>query len=355
MGGSLSTKRASYKRFCSEGFWLYHTIYTHPTASQYVVGMAFHWYDLERYMDGVAYHERLNDTHFVDPSRFLLATESCNCPGVAQGERAWFRALWYGHDIPTDLNNHVAGWVDGNLLLNHEGGPNHERNQCDAPLLLTEDGTDFVIQPMCYFIQHFSKYIPPGSRRVKTHLAARFATPGEAQLLRRTRRTRHTLHRTTDGKIQVTGTNFCLSLVDVEWQGHEIPMVECTFTSQNWTFEDETGRIRADKFCLSLNHASTENNVRITARPCKLSLEPSQQWTFQVHDGTLRSRASETDQCVTAGYAFIQATAFVTPADRHVLLVLNENTQGADFAIHVGDKVVDTTIPARAIRTYTWL
>ncbi|KAI9907526.1 hypothetical protein PsorP6_004569 [Peronosclerospora sorghi] len=155
---------------------------------------------------------------------------------------------------------------------------------------------------------------------------------------------RQTLHRTTDGKIQVTGTNFCLSLVNVEWQGHEIQIVKCTFTSPNWTLEDDTGRIRADKFCFSLNHASTENNVRITVRPCKLSLEPPHQWTFQEHDGTLRSRASETDQCVTAGYAFIQATAFVTPADRHVLLVLNENTQVADFAIH-GEEVT---------RVYAW-
>ncbi|KAI9916321.1 hypothetical protein PsorP6_018081 [Peronosclerospora sorghi] len=339
------------------------TIYSHPTASQYVHGMAFHWYDRERYMDGVAYHERLNDTHFVDPSRLLLATESCNCPGVAQGgEQAWFRALRYGHDILTDLNNHVAGWVDWNLLLDHAGGPNHERNQCDAPLVLTQDGTDFVIQPMYYFIQHFSKYLPPGSRRVKTHVAARFTTPGDAQLLRAypaalamcDGSARQLLHRTTDDKIQVTGTTFCLSVVDVEWQGYEIQMVECTFTSQKWTFEDTTGRIRADTFCLSLNHASTENNVRITARACKSSLVAWQQWTFRAHDGTLRSRASETDQCVTAGYAFVQATAFVTPAERHVLVVLNENTQGADFAIHVGDKVVDTTIPDRAIRTYTW-
>ncbi|KAI9922479.1 hypothetical protein PsorP6_002401 [Peronosclerospora sorghi] len=170
-------------------------------------------------MDGVAYHQRLNDTHCVDPNLFLLATESCNCPCVAQGERAWFRALRYGHDILTDLNNHVAGWVYWNLLLNHEGRPNHEENQCDAPHLITEDGTDFVIQPMYYFIQHFSKYIPPGSRRVKTHLAAWFATPGDAQLLRAyptalamcDGSARQTLHRTTDGKIQVTGTNFCLS------------------------------------------------------------------------------------------------------------------------------------------------
>ncbi|KAI9913985.1 hypothetical protein PsorP6_005023 [Peronosclerospora sorghi] len=129
-------------------------------------------------------YERFCSEGFGVITRFLLATESCSCPGVAQGERAWFRALRYGHDILTDLNNHVTGWVYWNLLTNHECGPNHEGNQCDAPLLLTEDGTDFVIQPMYYTMQNFSKYIPPGSRLVKTHLAARFATPVDAQLLR---------------------------------------------------------------------------------------------------------------------------------------------------------------------------
>ncbi|KAG3132738.1 hypothetical protein C6341_g22785, partial [Phytophthora cactorum] len=40
-------------------------IYNHPTASKYVEGIAFHWYEDggERYMDGVAYPEHLNDTH----------------------------------------------------------------------------------------------------------------------------------------------------------------------------------------------------------------------------------------------------------------------------------------------------
>ncbi|KAF1775315.1 Glycoside hydrolase superfamily [Phytophthora cactorum] len=328
-------------------------IYNHPTAGQYVDGMAFHWYDMERYMDGVAYHERLNDTHFIDQNRFMLATESCNCPGVAYGDAAWFRAQRYGHDIMTDLNNHVVGWVDWNLLLNHKGGPNHQGNNCDAPIILTEDGTDFHIQPMFYFIQHFSKYIPVGSRRVKTHVAARFEKPGDAQLMWAyptalascDGSARQTMHVTNDNKIEVTGSGFCLGMVDAVWQGKEIQMEQCKFTQQSWTFEEETGRIRVDDFCLSLNHASSANGVRLTASRCEAEIVPHQQWTFNEEDGTLRSRASTTDQCATGGYSF----------DRKVLVVMNENTEAADFEIQVGDMALETSIPKGAIRTFTWM
>lgn len=122
-----------------------------------------------------------------------------------------------------------------------------------------------------------------------------------------------------------------------------------------WTFEEETDRIRVGDFCLSLNHGSTANGVRITADRCEAEVVPHQQWTFNEEDGTLRSRASTSDQCVTGGYSFVQATAFVTPEDRKVLVVLNENTEDANFEVQVGDMALETTIPKGAIRTFTWM
>ncbi|CAI5730169.1 unnamed protein product [Peronospora destructor] len=271
-------------------------IYNHPTAAQYVDGMAFHWYDNERYMDGVEYHERLNDTYFVDQTRFMLATESCNCPDVGHGDLAWFRAQRYGHDIMTDLNNYVAGWVDWNLILDSKGGPNHLANFCDAPLIMTEDERDFNIQPMYYFIQHFSRYIPvacDGSSRQKWRP-------------------------TDDGKLEVTGTGFCIDLKEIPWQGH-----------QGW--------------CAGLALIYVRKKV-----------VPHQQWRFDAEDGSMRSYASTTKQCVTAGYAFVQATAFVTPVNRKVLVVMNENTEPASFELQVGGVALETTVPHRAIRTFTW-
>ncbi|KAL4166996.1 hypothetical protein KRP22_012483 [Phytophthora ramorum] len=336
-------------------------IYNHPTAAQYVDGMAFHWYDNERYMDGVEYHERLNDTHFVDENRFMLATESCNCPDVGHGDLAWFRAQRYGHDIMTDLNNYVAGWVDWNLLLDHNGGPNHLANLCDAPIILTEDGTDFYIQPMYYFIQHFSKYIPVGSRRVKTQVAVRFAQPGDSQLYvdypsmlaTCDGSSRQKWRPTDDGKLEVIGTGFCIDLKEIPWQGHQGLLVDCRYTQQHWTYED-SGRIRMGDYCISLNHGSTQDGVRISTDLCEDEVKPHQQWRFDAEDGTMRSLASAADQCVTAGYSFVQAAAFVTPENRKVLVVMNENTEPADFELQVGGVALETTVPQGAIRTFTW-
>lgn len=335
------------------------TIFHHPQAREYVDGIAFHWYDNERYMDGVEFHERLNDTHYIDPTRFMLATESCNCPGVATGTDAWFRGQRYAHDIITDFNNWVVGWVDWNLLLDHTGGPNHLGNNCDAPIIVDETEQDFFLQPMYYFIQHFSKFVPPGSRRIHTDVAATFTKPGDAQLFVRypaalhacDRSSRQAIHVTEDHKLQVTGTPYCLDLIRPQWIGRQVELVECQYTSQSWTF-DSNGRIHMDDHCLALNHGSTANGARVTVDHCSEDDNAvHQRWQFV--NGTMQSLASAT-QCVTAGYAFVQSVGFVTPTNTKVLVVLNENTEDAAFELRAGDNVLETTIPQGAIRTFTW-
>lgn len=333
-------------------------IFNHPTASDYVDGIAFHWYDEERYMDGVEFHERLNDTHFVDTSRFILATESCNCPGVAHGKEAWFRAQRYAHDMITDFNNWVVGWVDWNLILDHTGGPNHLGNNCDAPIIIDETEKDYYLQPMYYFIQHFSKYVPPGSRRIEVDVSATFAKPGDAQLFPRYPAELHTcdnssrqaIHVTDDHKLQITGTPHCIDLISPQWEGRQVELVECQYTAQSWTFVDK--QIRMDNMCLSLNHGSTQDGVRVTAVDCvnDESHDEHQRWSFK--DGTMLSHAS--DKCVTAGYSFVQAAAFTTPANKTVVVVLNENTEDATFELQDGEYSIETVIPQGAIRTFSW-
>lgn len=334
------------------------TIFNHPGAKKYVDGIAIHWYDDERYMDGVEFHERVNDTHYVDESRFILATESCNCPGIATGTEAWFRAQRYAHDIITDMNNWVVGWVDWNLLLDHTGGPNHLGNNCDAPIVLTEDGKDFMIQPMYYFIQHISKFVPTGSHRIATHVSAKFDKPGDAQLYVRypaalhdcDGSSRQQIHVTEDSKLQVTGTDYCIDLIRPQWIGRQVQLVKCIYTAQKWNFVN--GQIRMDDHCLQLHRGSTLNSARVTTGKCIDDRDADhQKWHFK--HGTMHSFAAE-DKCVTAGYAFVQAASFITPDKKKVTVVLNENTEDATFALQVGDVAVNTTVPRGAIRTFVW-
>lgn len=122
-------------------------------------GTAFHWYSGSQF-------ENLKAAHDVAPDKFLLATEACNCPGVIVGD--WDRGENYGYDILGDLNNWSTGWVDWNMILNPEGGPNHLKGYCDAPIIGFANNQTIVFQPSYYYMGHFSRFILPGSQRINS-------------------------------------------------------------------------------------------------------------------------------------------------------------------------------------------
>jgi hypothetical protein len=51
--------------------------------SQYVDGMAFHWYGGtgDRLLDGTYGYDAVNATYHMAPDKILMATEGCSCPG----------------------------------------------------------------------------------------------------------------------------------------------------------------------------------------------------------------------------------------------------------------------------------
>jgi len=135
------------------------TILSDPQASQYVWGTAFHWYSGPQF-------ENVAATHAVDPTKHLLATEACNCGGVHLGD--WSRGESYGIDILGDLNNWAEGWVDWNIVLNPQGGPNHVNNFCDAPVIADASKQDVQFNVPYYYMGQFSKFILPNSVRVQS-------------------------------------------------------------------------------------------------------------------------------------------------------------------------------------------
>lgn len=58
------------------------------------------------------------------------------------------------------------GWLDWNLALDLEGGPNWVENFVDSPIIVNSTSGEFYKQPTYYVLAHFSKYIPPGSIRI---------------------------------------------------------------------------------------------------------------------------------------------------------------------------------------------
>ena len=75
-------------------------------------------------------------------------TEGCSCPGVSISENEkWQRAERLAHDIIYDLRAYAQGWINWNLLLDYQGGPNHLNNYCDAPITTSPDYSAISIQP----------------------------------------------------------------------------------------------------------------------------------------------------------------------------------------------------------------
>ncbi|XP_018012609.1 lysosomal acid glucosylceramidase [Hyalella azteca] len=132
-----------------------------PETYKYVDGIAVHWYS-----DNNDYPDRLTSTHDLFPDKFLLYTESCEGWNAAPGNRvelgSWQRAQNYVVNIIDDVTHYSTGWVDWNMALDQEGGPNWVSNFVDSPVIVNAAEDTFYKQPMFYAMGHFSRFVLPG-------------------------------------------------------------------------------------------------------------------------------------------------------------------------------------------------
>ena len=75
-------------------------------------------------------------------------------------------AFRYARDIIGCLNNYVDGWIDWNMVLDKQGGPNWFKNWCIAPVIVDTATDEVYFTPLYYVMAHFSKFIRPGAVRV---------------------------------------------------------------------------------------------------------------------------------------------------------------------------------------------
>lgn len=132
-------------------------VYQDPAAARYVWGACFHWY-CENCFD----HPRL--LHEAFPDKHLLFSEGCQEGGPHIG--SWALGERYARSIISDLNAWTEAWVDWNMLLNEQGGPNHVGNFCSAPILFDRQNKKLLYQSSYYYIAHLSRFIRPGAKRL---------------------------------------------------------------------------------------------------------------------------------------------------------------------------------------------
>jgi glucosylceramidase len=128
-----------------------------PEAAKYVWGVGFHW-NVADLFDNV---QRVHDAW---PDKHLLLTEGCQEGGPHLGE--WAMGERYGHSMIEDLNHWAVGWVDWNMVLNQQGGPNHVGNYTSAPVIANTETGEVHYQSSYFYIGQFSRFIRPGAVRV---------------------------------------------------------------------------------------------------------------------------------------------------------------------------------------------
>lgn len=138
-------------------------IMSDPKARPYVWGIGFHWY--ETWAKGQPMHRNVAAVHAAYPDVKLLMTEATVEKFDPARLQDWANGERYGSEIMADLNAGAAGWIDWNMLLDSQGGPNHVGNYCFALLHASDDG-QLVYTPSYAYMGHFTRYIKPGARRV---------------------------------------------------------------------------------------------------------------------------------------------------------------------------------------------
>lgn len=160
-------------------------MYKNDASSKYFDGLAIHWYDSTYNF----FPEELQYAHAKAPDKYLIQTEACVDDEVpVWKDDAWYwkkeatdwgykwreqeKKHWhpkyapvnrYARDIIGCLNNWVDGWVDWNMVLNRQGGPNWKKNWCIAPVIVDEKENEVYFTPLYYVMSHFSKFIRPGA------------------------------------------------------------------------------------------------------------------------------------------------------------------------------------------------
>ncbi len=163
-------------------------MYKDEASSKYYDGTAIHWYA----STFEVFPEELQYAHKKAPNKYLIQSEACvdaQVPVWQDDKWYWSKEAtdwgwdWapedqkhmhpkyvpvyrYARDIIGCLNNWVDGWIDWNMVLDRQGGPNWFKNWCVAPVIVDPDADEVYFTPLYYTLSHFSRYIRPGAKRI---------------------------------------------------------------------------------------------------------------------------------------------------------------------------------------------
>ena len=133
-------------------------ILSDPDAAKYVWGTGFHWYNGDHFDEVQKVHEEF-------PDKELIFTEGCQEGGPHIG--SWDLGERYATSIINDLNRWTIAWIDWNLILDENGGPNHVGNLCSAPIIVDTRSQNILYQSSYYYLGHFSRFLDRGDKIIE--------------------------------------------------------------------------------------------------------------------------------------------------------------------------------------------
>lgn len=176
--------------------------------SKYVYGSAVHWYESTYKV----FEDVFDSVKVKFPDHAIIHTEGCiddlgkvapegiTDPELFQ-EKDWFNndsfwwndnatdwgysATWegvksedhpiytpvhrYARNIIVSIDHWLKGWIDWNIVLDQNGGPNHVGNYCGAPIMINTESKQVYYTPIYYVLAQLSRTIRPGDQAVQTY------------------------------------------------------------------------------------------------------------------------------------------------------------------------------------------
>ena len=125
-----------------------------------IAGICYHWYS-------GTFPNQMWKVRQKYPDILMISSEMC-CHFTPYNEEEWQNdAKLYLYELFNDINSGTNAFIDWNMLLNWQGGPNHKRNYTKSPVILNEKGDDFILTPIYYALKKFAKLFPAGSEIVR--------------------------------------------------------------------------------------------------------------------------------------------------------------------------------------------
>lgn len=131
------------------------------TTKDMITGAAFHWYSGDHF-------ESLDIIRHKYPKLELIFTEGCIEYSRNSKDADLDHAQKYAHEMIGNFNSGLNMFIDWNIILYSDGGPNYVNNFCAAPIMYNKTNGEFEIHLSYFYIWHFSHFLKKGAVRIGT-------------------------------------------------------------------------------------------------------------------------------------------------------------------------------------------